>query len=180
MGFRVILCPCFEEKTVESEWERGKKNEEIRHGRHQERERLGRVTDIMTVLVRLMEPWPASNGCQQASIGKLSLLPNDLYSPSYLPHFGIRLYRLDRSSRFLLLHRVSRRDKSPILSQLLFSCINRNMCGPVLSVKTFHSPATSPFSTCKNVASSSSMATLNGVRADGWRPKLTSTSTFTC
>ncbi len=44
-----------------------------------ERERLGWVTDIISVLLRLMEPWPASSGCQQASVGKFSLVHNDLY-----------------------------------------------------------------------------------------------------
>lgn len=47
------------------------KNEEIREGRQQtdrqREEKLGWVTDIISVLVRLMEPWPASSGCQQAS-----------------------------------------------------------------------------------------------------------------
>lgn len=47
--------------------------------RQTERERLGWVTDIISALVRLIEPWPASSGCQQASVGKLSLVQDDLY-----------------------------------------------------------------------------------------------------
>lgn len=37
------------------------------------------VTHIISVLVRLIETWPASISCQQASVGELSLVQNDLY-----------------------------------------------------------------------------------------------------
>lgn len=37
------------------------------------------MTDIISALVQLMEAWPASTSCQQASTGKLSLVQNDPY-----------------------------------------------------------------------------------------------------
>lgn len=40
---------------------------------------VGLVTDIISVLVQLMEAWPASSGCQQASVGKVNLVQADLY-----------------------------------------------------------------------------------------------------
>lgn len=38
------------------------------------------MTDIISALVQLMEAWPVSTSCQQASTGKLSLVQNDPYS----------------------------------------------------------------------------------------------------
>lgn len=37
------------------------------------------MTDIISVIVQLMEAWPASSGCQQASVGELSVVQADLY-----------------------------------------------------------------------------------------------------
>lgn len=42
-------------------------------------ERLGWVTDIISVPVQLMEDWPASSGCQQSGAGELTAVQNDLY-----------------------------------------------------------------------------------------------------
>lgn len=67
----------FEQKAVRVGRKRRRKGDNRQNGR--KGERLGGLTDIISVLVRLMEPWPASNGCQQASVGKLSLVQNDLY-----------------------------------------------------------------------------------------------------
>lgn len=47
--------------------------------RAREKKSLGWVTDIISVTVRLMETWLESSDCQQPSVGKLSLVQNDLY-----------------------------------------------------------------------------------------------------
>lgn len=82
-------------------------------------ERLGWVTDIISVPVQLMEDWPASSGCQQSRAGEPTVVQNDLYPhpishitsfafilaiPSSIPSCHDESQKFHVKSQFLAVH----------------------------------------------------------------------------